>query len=396
MTRSLFACALAAAALLAAAEGRAADDVREHNDCVNAEVTFLEAEDFQYAGFKERAMELYRRVLEQRPDHFGAIRKIAELYNQQGKYSDAVIFVDRALKARPEYPGLNDLAGIVYRNVGNAEKSKEFFKKACDMGVTASCSDINQGKAAGGAGGPGAAVGSSQGFKVTAKDGSSEYHYQTGKNLQMQGRYDEALMQFEEAIVKDGKNAKALEEAGYEWSMKGSHEKAVEYYKRALELGAKNAALWDKLGLAYKTAGSMDAAAEAFARACKLGSQVSCTDAQQMGAPGGRGPVDTADLLQLVKDGDLKKAAAELRALVSESPNHFLVHNAYGEYYLRKGDLELALAHAKKAVDLNPSNAEGYGLLSRIFAAQKRKKESGDALRRACQIGYPLGDCPKK
>ncbi|MCX7944481.1 MAG: tetratricopeptide repeat protein [Deltaproteobacteria bacterium] len=357
---------------------------------VSLEDLYFQAEDFYYAGFKEKAKELLNKIISINPEHTGALKKLAEIYNSEGKYQEAAQNITKVITLKPNLPGALDLAGIIYKNLGNTEKAKEFFKKACDLGVKASCNDLNPGYYSP----TGKPV-----MKNPYKEGTADYYYQQGKIYQSQAKYDDALIAFEQAVSIDPKHTKALEEAGYEWSMKGNYDKAIEYYRLALEINKKNGNLWDKLGLAYNSIGNFDEAKKAFEQACKLGVQASCTDAQALGSNvklGGKGITpDITEIQKLISDGELNKAEEQLRDLIESSPNHYLTYYAFAEYFYKLKDYEFAMMHLKKSIDIYPTNFQSWALMSKILADTKKQKESIDALRKACKLGYKSENCPK-
>ncbi len=361
---------------------------------VSVDDLYLQAEDFYYAGFKEKSKEVLNKIIAINTEHIGALKKLAEIYNSEGKYQEAVQYITRVITIKPDLPGALDLAGVIYKNLGNVEKAKEFFKKACDLGVKASCNDLNAGKfSQGGVKSP------KYPMKNPYKEGTADYYYQQGKIYQSQAKYDDALVAFEQAIAIDPKHIKALEDAGYEWSMKGNYEKAVEYYKKGLEVNKKNGNLWDKLGLAYNSMGNTEEAKKAFEQACKLGIQASCNDAQAMGSNvklGGKGgPPDISEIQKLINDGELNKVEEQLRDLIENSPNHYLTYYAFAEYFYKLKDYEFALMHLKKSLDIFPTHYQSWALMSKIYADTKKGKESSDALKKACRLGLKSEKCPK-
>ncbi len=353
---------------------------------------YLLAEDYYYAGFKDKAIELLNKIISINPEHVGALKKLAEIYNTDGKYQEAAQNITKVVTLKPNLAGALDLAGVIYRNLGNADKAKEYFKKACDLGVKASCTDLNAGSFT-------TIKHNKPVMKNPYKEGTADYYYQQGKIYQSQAKYDDALVAFEQAISIDPKHTKALEEAGYEWAMKGDYDKAIEYYKRGLDVNKKNGNLWDRLGLAYNSMGNQEEAKKAFEQACKLGIQASCNDAQAMGSNvklGGKGaPPDISEIQKLITDGELNKAEEQLKELIENSPNHYLTYYAYAEYFYKLKDYDFAMMHLKKSLDLHPTYYQSWALMSKIYADMKKTKDSVDSLKKACKLGYKAENCPK-
>lgn len=360
-------------------------------DKENPDDLYIQAEDLYYAGFKDKALELLNKVISINPEHIGALKKLAEIYNSEGKYQEAAQSITKVVTLKPNFAGALDLAGVIYKNLGNAEKAKEYFKKACDLGVKASCTDLNAGNFTA------VPKHNKPVMKNPYKEGTADYYYQQGKIYQSQAKYDDALVAFEQAVSINPKHVKALEEAGYEWSMKGNYEKAVEYYKKGLEVNKKNGNLWDRLGLAYNSMGNQEEAKKAFEQACKLGIQASCNDAQAMGSNvklGGKGGApDITDIMKFINDGELNKAEEQLKDLIENSPNHYLTYYAYAEYFYKLKDYEFAMMHLKKSLDIFPTYYQSWALMNKIYTDTKKPKEAADALKKACKLGFKSDKC---
>lgn len=72
------------------------------------------------------------------------------------------------------------------------------------------------------------------------------------------------------------------------------------------------------------------------------------------------------------------------KSFVPDDPN---VHNSYGIYLHRKGDLDAALAEFKKAGGLSPENRATQYNLGLIYLAMKRYDESRHHAHRAYELG---------
>lgn len=357
------------------------------------EELFFEADDYYYAGLKDRAEELFKKIISINPDHLGALKRLAEIYAQEGRYKEALQYIDRIISLRDDLPGALDLAGVIYKNLGDSKKAGIYFQKACQMGVKASCADLKADD------GSTSAKASKSQVKNPYKEGTADYYYHQGKLYQAQGRYDEALIAFEQAISIDPGHAKAIEDAGYEWAMKGDVEKAINYYKRGLAINQKNGALWDKLGLAYNSLGNLEEAKKAFEQACKMGIWASCNDAQALGSNVSSAsicsPPDISEAQELIEKGEFNKAEEILRGLIEKSPDHYLVHYAYAEYYYAIKEFEFAIMHLNRSLEVFPTYYKSWLLMSRIYADMKKTKESKEALKKACKLGFRSDACPK-
>jgi Tfp pilus assembly protein PilF len=143
--------------------------------------------------------------------------------------------------------------------------------------------------------------------------------------------------------------------------------------------------------------GNQEEAKKAFEQACKLGIQASCNEAQALGSNvklGGKGGApDITDILKLINDGELNMADEQLKDLIENSPNHYLTYYAYAEYFYKLKDYEFAMMHLKKSLDIFPTYYQSWVLMSKIYADTKKPKESADALKKACKLGFKSDKC---
>jgi tetratricopeptide (TPR) repeat protein len=94
------------------------------------EEKFLLAQKHLYNKQFEKAISLYRWILEKKPDFHRAIQIIGVCYIQDGKPKEALKYFERALKISPNDDlCLGNLAHAHYL-LGNMEKSREYSKKA--------------------------------------------------------------------------------------------------------------------------------------------------------------------------------------------------------------------------------------------------------------------------
>lgn len=84
----------------------------------------------QYAD----AVEIYRNIVELDPDNYNACNSLAYILAlSNGNLTEALQFVQKALKAAPENPAYIDTLGFIYLKKGNTDLSKEHLKKALSL-----------------------------------------------------------------------------------------------------------------------------------------------------------------------------------------------------------------------------------------------------------------------
>jgi len=88
----------------------------------------------------------------------------------------------------------------------------------------------------------------------------AEFHYQMGKLHDANGRREEAMAEFERAIVLDGNHARALFALAYACDLYGQEKQAIEYYQRSLQSADIYVSALLNLAVLYEDDGQYDEA----------------------------------------------------------------------------------------------------------------------------------------
>jgi tetratricopeptide (TPR) repeat protein len=126
--------------------------------------------------------------------------------------------------------------------------------------------------------------------------------------LRRMGKYDTALLQAREVLVRDAKQTGALLEVGRIYRERGELDAAELVFNRALTLGPKEPAPHNELGLTALARGDTQLAFQHFERALEV---------DRTFAPG---RLNRASVL--LRAGDYDGAAAEYRRVLSENETH--------------------------------------------------------------------------
>jgi len=70
-----------------------------------------------------------------------ALKFRAELYREMGRFDDALADANAALEVSPR-AGTYYIRGLIYLDLGEAEKAIADFTYACEMGVIDACDDL--------------------------------------------------------------------------------------------------------------------------------------------------------------------------------------------------------------------------------------------------------------
>ena len=98
----------------------------------------------------------------------------------------------------------------------------------------------------------------------------SETYFKRGVNYLEQGKYEQAIGNFNKAIELNPKYANAYYNRGVAYYSKGEYDKAIADYTKAIELNPKFAKAYNDRGIAYKNKGEYDKAIADYTKAIEL------------------------------------------------------------------------------------------------------------------------------
>jgi Flp pilus assembly protein TadD len=100
-------------------------------------------------------------------------------------------------------------------------------------------------------------------------DAASE-HFQKGNELAGQGKFAEAIGEYQLALEENPDNVSALVNLGVAYYNAGQLEDAVGQYQKALQIAPNDADIHSNLGAAYVQQGNLDAGLEEYQKAVEL------------------------------------------------------------------------------------------------------------------------------
>jgi tetratricopeptide (TPR) repeat protein len=101
----------------------------------------------------------------------------------------------------------------------------------------------------------------------------SDAHYNLGYALAKTGKLDEGLSHFRAAVRIEPNRVKYLNNLGVALVLKGNYSEAIDHLQTALKLNPSDADVYNNLGLAFKKRGEPDAAMQHFSKALALDPQ---------------------------------------------------------------------------------------------------------------------------
>lgn len=173
--------------------------------------------------------------------------------------------------------------------------------------------------------------------------------FQRGLNAGDQGRFDWARIYFAEDLESHPDRAEAWRRAGLAWSSgrQQSPTEAIEHFRHYLSLRPEDGEIQLRLARAHFTLGQWD---EAQAWAERLGAGLE------------------ADMLraEVFLDVDAERARRAMEDALAAAADDPRVQALAARVYDRLGEPQVALAHARRAVELAPLDARSRYLLARL------------------------------
>ena len=225
----------------------------------------------------------------------------------QGKVEEAIDHYYQAIQIRPDYDRAYFNLGNAFAELGNIDTARRYYAKAPSFEP-------------------------------------AEAHNNLGRALAIQGKIEDAIANYLEALALKPDLAEAHNNLGDALARQGEFAEAIDSFSRALALDPKMAETHDNLGRALARQGRFAEAIEHFSRALALKpdfAEVHC----HLGNT-------------LARLGKLDEAVAQYTEALALKPDLAEAHNNLGAVLARQGKLKEAAAHFSEALRLAPDYAQ--------------------------------------
>lgn len=190
------------------------------------------------AGRLAEASGLYQQILAATPDHADVLYFLAVVAQQSGEHEKSVELVRRSLTIVPDQARCYTILGLGLMELGVAEEAETNFLRAI------------------------------------ALDDSSDRYNNLGFFWQQQGRLDDAIGAYQQALARAPGDATVDANLGNVYRAKGNMEAAAEYFGRSVALRPDDAELHCDLGDALQTLGRFSDAVAAYQRSLGINPQL--------------------------------------------------------------------------------------------------------------------------
>jgi serine/threonine-protein kinase len=218
--------------------------------------------------------------------------------------------------------------------------------------------------------------------QVRKDPGDDEAWVLLGINLERHGEREAAVQANREAARLAPHNAWARHNVGALLRKQGKAAEAIPWLEEAARLAADSAYILGTLGLARADVGDDRGAEEALRKAVAI---------QPYYLP----PYGTlADVLQRRGDAAgsrdlLRQGLQRCAAVLEKYPNTFRAEFLSGYYLWKTGDLPASVKHTRRALEVNPSDADAYANLSIALHDLGLLDEAADASRQGARKAEP-------
>jgi len=183
-------------------------------------------------------------------------------------------------------------------------------------------------------------------------------HNNLGVASAQQGRLEEAMAEFQEALKLDPNYAGAFCNLGNALLQKGQIDEAMVQFTKALEIDPAMAEANYNLGLICAQTGKVDEAMLLYEKALKINPYYA------------EAHLNLGNTL--FQKGRMDEAIAEYRRAMEINPNYQLAHYNLGTVFLQMGRVDEAIAQFQEAIRLNPEDSDAQKKLAEAQATARQ------------------------
>jgi tetratricopeptide (TPR) repeat protein len=234
----------------------------------------------------------------------------------------------------------------------------------------------------------------------------AQAHYNLGDALLQKGAVDEAIAQFQKALLINPRYAEACNNLGSALLQKGAVDEAIAQFQKALQINPDDAEAWNNFGNALLHKGAVDEAIAQFQKALQINPGYTDAlnnlgNAQLQKGTGDEAIVQFQKALQINADdaeahynlgnaflqkGNMDEAILQFQKALQINPDYADAHDNLGSALLQKGAIDEAISHFQRALQINPDDAEARNNLGGALLQKGSVNEAIAQFQKALQI----------
>ena len=327
--------------------------------------------EYRDLGQLQDAYQTLQAILQNAPQHVGALQVIADVCHRQKNHAEAVRHYKNLLTLITDNPSLHNGLGKVYLAQKNNDKAIECFQAAVKLKKDFSPGWFNLGrvykqsdeldKAA-------------NAFRKAIKHRPNfpAAIVNLGNVLQMQDKINEAGECYQAALDLQPNLPEGHYNLGVVLQKQAKHKRAIESYKQTLQLNPDYAQAYTALASIYSECDDLTAAEQCYQAALQRIPQHTdiCTDYGML----------------LRRMGRMDEALACFRAVLKQDENNVSALINLGAALQTTGFSEDALKCNRKVVELEPENLTGWSNLGMVLEAMDDLDSAATAYERAFEL----------
>ncbi len=264
---------------------------------------------FRESGRLKESRDLYEELLVTHPDEASLHYELGLTLAAEGNLEEAIAHYEQAVRGSPDAGAIHYALGLAYRRTGKREKARHHLEQAGDRSPPPLPDPLMD--------------------EVRSLRVDKFQFLKAGNQAVERGDMQGAMGAFEQALELDPGFAQAHANLVGVYGMAGDFRKAKEHYEAALAVNPKLADLHYNWGVAISLAGRNEEAREAFERAVDL--NPNHADAHQ----------NLGYILE--QSGNRDDAVNHYKAALKAQPDHRLAHYHLGRHYVAEKEFELAI-----------------------------------------------------
>jgi len=190
--------------------------------------------------------------------------------------------------------------------------------------------------------------------------------------LQLEGKHQEAIESFKQAIRINPDHANAHYNLGTAYDELGKYEDAIVSYKQALMINPDDASTHYNLGLAYYNLGKYEEAIESYKQAIRI-------DPDYADAHNNLG-------FAYQKSGKYQEEIESYKQALKIDPDDASVHNNLGYAYYDSGKYQEAIEAYKQVLRIDPDYVKAHGNLGLAYLKSGKYEEAIESYKQALRI----------
>jgi len=237
--------------------------------------TYQTAVDFHIKGKIHDARNIYKKILEVKPDHFLALANLGIILSQLKKFSEAIELFNKALKINPKYvEGYNNLGNVLFE-LSEFDKSLDCYKKAIKLNPNFSDAFNNLGNVYQKKDNLNKAIESYE-SAISLDSGLSKDkpYYNLGNIYRELGNIKKSIDFYKKAIDINPNSIDAYINLSISLNQNGDFKNAIHYCEKAIEKDPENVAAINNLGKYHQEIGNESLSMLYYKKAIELNPRI--------------------------------------------------------------------------------------------------------------------------